>query len=232
MSCFQSSRFLISFTLSQNFLYELLPHCIALLKMFGAKLISKTLPFNNRDSSVYAALRGGSEDDSSLPSEKDFEEPVFARKRSSKSGKVFSCAVILLLVSTNILTFTGLLATKHLLGEKGAAEPEYTPKSAGMPCTLIDLYRDSDNPPARVETIPTQWKRLSWWTEYSDKNFTETDALWDDINPAHGFIAMDREWAKSKHWPDSMHLPSDDSKNVYLLEAYHLIHCVVSRMFE
>jgi hypothetical protein len=23
-----------------------------------------------------------------------------------------------------------------------------------------------------------------------------------------------------------MHLPSDDSKNVYLLEAYHLIHCV------
>lgn len=70
--------------------------------------------------------------------------------------------------------------------------------------------------------------RLNWWTEYSDKNFTETDALWDAINPAHGFIAIDREWAKSQHWPDSMHLPSDDSKNVYLLEAYHLLHCVVS----
>jgi hypothetical protein len=77
-----------------------------------------------------------------------------------------------------------------------------------------------------VEALPTQWKRLDWWTAYSDKNFTETDALWDAINPAHGFIAMDRQWAKERHWPDSMHLPSDDSKNVYLLEAYHLLHCV------
>lgn len=29
-----------------------------------------------------------------------------------------------------------------------------------------------------------------------------------------------------------MHLPSDDSKNVYLLEGYHLIHCVVSALDE
>lgn len=177
--------------------------------MFGAKLLSKKLPFTTRDTSVYAALRGGSEDDSNSPSEKDFEEPVFARRRANKSGSVFSWAVIILLVSTNIITITGLLAIKHLSEERGETEPEYTPKSA-----------------ARVQTLPTQWKRLNWWTEYSDKNFTETDALWDDILPSHGFIAMDRKWAKSQHWPDTMHLPSDDSKNVYLLEAYHLIHCV------
>jgi hypothetical protein len=80
---------------------------------------------------------------------------------------------------------------------------------------------------AITDGVPTQWKRFNWWTEYSEKNFTETDALWDAINPAHGFIAMDRDWAKERQWPNSMHLPSDDSKNVYLLEAYHLLHCVV-----
>lgn len=39
---------------------------------------------------------------------------------------------------------------------------------------------------------------------------------------------MDREWAKQRQWPDSMYLPSDHSKGVYLLEAYHQLHCLVS----
>lgn len=98
---------------------------------------------------------------------------------------------------------------------------------------------------ALVDGLPTKFARFNWWTEYSDKNFTETDALWDDISefpattkeygdtkretdPAHGFIAVDREWAMAQHWPKSMHLPSDSSKNVYLLEEYHLMHCIVS----
>jgi hypothetical protein len=101
--------------------------------MFGAKLFTKKLAFNNRDSSVYAALRGGSgDDDSSSPSEKEFDEPVFARQRSSKRMTAFNYAVILLLVSTNMLTFIGLFATKHLAKSGVAAEPEYIPKSAGL----------------------------------------------------------------------------------------------------
>ena len=39
---------------------------------------------------------------------------------------------------------------------------------------------------------------------------------------------MDREWAKQRQWPESMYLPSDHSKGVYLLEAYHQLHCLVS----
>ncbi|KAF2202559.1 hypothetical protein GQ43DRAFT_470784 [Delitschia confertaspora ATCC 74209] len=89
------------------------------------------------------------------------------------------------------------------------ADPEYTPKSY-----------------TRIETLPTKFSRLNWGTEYTEKNFTETDLLWDSINPAHEFIAMDREWARAQHWPESMHLPSDLRKNVYLLESYHLLHCV------
>ncbi|KAF2734831.1 hypothetical protein EJ04DRAFT_436316 [Polyplosphaeria fusca] len=173
--------------------------------MFGIKFSSSKFPYMERDKTVYAPLRDGT----SSPSEKDYEEPLYMRPRNRKNSTWFSCAVICLLLLTNILTIAGLFATKYLLVQLDAAQPEYTPTSA-----------------ARVDTLPTKWKRLSWWTDYSEKNFTETDALWDDINPAHGFIAMDRAWAKGQHWPDSMHLPSDDSKNVYLLEAYHLIHCV------
>lgn len=39
---------------------------------------------------------------------------------------------------------------------------------------------------------------------------------------------MDREWAEQRQWPASMYLPSDHSKGVYLLEAYHQLHCLVS----
>jgi hypothetical protein len=101
--------------------------------MFGAKLFSKKLAFDNRDSSVYAALRGNSgDDDSSSPSEKEFDEPVFARKRPSKRLTAFNCAVILLLTSTNVFTFIGLLAIKQSKKEGAWAEPESIPKSAGM----------------------------------------------------------------------------------------------------
>lgn len=79
---------------------------------------------------------------------------------------------------------------------------------------------------ARVDLLPTKWSRFDWWTEYSEKNDTEVDVLWDAILPSHGFVAMDTEWAKAKQWPESMRLPSDQSKSVYLLEAYHQLHCV------
>ena len=38
---------------------------------------------------------------------------------------------------------------------------------------------------------------------------------------------MDREWAAQHQWPVTMYLPSDRSKGVYLLEAYHQLHCLV-----
>lgn len=82
---------------------------------------------------------------------------------------------------------------------------------------------------AEIDPLPVKWNRFDWWTEYSDKNATKVDALWDAILPSHGFVAMDTQWAKRRQWPDSMRLPSDESKSVYLLEAYHQLHCIVCR---
>ncbi|KAL8704526.1 MAG: hypothetical protein Q9225_008082, partial [Loekoesia sp. 1 TL-2023] len=75
-------------------------------------------------------------------------------------------------------------------------------------------------------SIDTTWNRFWWNTEYSPKNHSESDELWDAILPSHGFIAMNEDWAFDRHWPDSMRLPSDATKRVYLLEAYHQLHCL------
>lgn len=197
--------------------------------MLGLKFGSKKFPYVDRDSTVYAALRDGA---SSPSDEGDFEEKNLMIRPAKREGRFWRIFVIFLLLFTNISTVFLLFATRRLGVSIDAKDPIYTPKSYStspkFPQTLYEILTDFSTTTAITQELPTKFTRLNWWTEYSERNFTETDALWDDINPAHGFIAMDRKWAKSQKWPDSMHLPSDDSKNVYLLEAYHLLHCVVS----
>ncbi|GLA81336.1 hypothetical protein AtubIFM56815_004980 [Aspergillus tubingensis] len=92
----------------------------------------------------------------------------------------------------------------------------------------------SDSAPsafAQVDLLRTTWKEFHWNTEYSPQNHSDADQLWAAINPAHGIIAVDRQWAAQNHWPESMTMPDDDSKGVYLLEAYHQLHCLVSLRF-
>ena len=47
-------------------------------------------------------------------------------------------------------------------------------------------------------------------------------------------MTVNREWAAEQNWPISGYLPDDKSRGVYLLEAYHQLHCLVSenRVFE
>jgi hypothetical protein len=71
------------------------------------------------------------------------------------------------------------------------------------------------------------WKRFWWNTAYSPSNHTEADKLWDAILPSHGIVAVEKNWAAEQHWPVSGPTPDDAAKGVYLLEAYHLLHCLV-----
>lgn len=57
------------------------------------------------------------------------------------------------------------------------------------------------------------------------------DELWDDILPAHGIVAVDYRWAAERRMPATMSLPSDPSKGVYVIDAYHQLHCLVSVVF-
>lgn len=81
---------------------------------------------------------------------------------------------------------------------------------------------------AKTHDLTTEWANFHWHTAYSPKgqNHTKSDMLWEQILPSHGFVAVDRQWADEHHWPVSMYLPSDHDKGVYLLEAYHQLHCL------
>ena len=79
---------------------------------------------------------------------------------------------------------------------------------------------------ARSIELPTVYKPLHWNTQYSSINFTLQDRLWNDILPSHGFVAINRHEAAGDNYPESMYLPGDKGKGVYLLEAYHQLHCL------
>ena len=91
--------------------------------------------------------------------------------------------------------------------------------------TSMTLYPNEVQTNQRITT----YEGLMLINQTLDSNST---ALWDAILPSHGLVAVNREWSRERNWPDSMHLPSDDSKNIYLLEAYHQLHCVVSYPFD
>lgn len=79
-----------------------------------------------------------------------------------------------------------------------------------------------------MTSLKRTWSQIRWNTVYSPPNHSASDVLWDATDHSHGSIAMDCEWATRKQWPITMYLPSDHSKGVDLLRAYHQLHCLVS----
>lgn len=56
------------------------------------------------------------------------------------------------------------------------------------------------------------------------------DPMWDDelFDFTVGFVALDHKMAKKKGLIPAQNWPWDASKGVYVLKAFHSIHCVVS----
>ena len=69
----------------------------------------------------------------------------------------------------------------------------------------------------------TRWSQFSWHSKvYGSKNplnDDEVNAAWNNIVPAHGVVAVNHEWAEAHQLPNSMSLPSDASKGVYIIDA-------------
>jgi len=51
---------------------------------------------------------------------------------------------------------------------------------------------------------------------------------WDDILAGHGVIALDADYIAEKNLPPSVALPDDSGNFMYVIEAYHAMHCTVS----
>jgi hypothetical protein len=74
----------------------------------------------------------------------------------------------------------------------------------------------------------TAWKPSTPYHPDSNESRQEVDERWDAIIPDHGIVALDRTWAEERGLMRSMYLPSNPQKVMYVLEAYHQLHCLVS----
>lgn len=140
------------------------------------------------------------------------EDEIYTSPSGTRTAGYFSVQNILifLLIMTNIITIAKL--SVHSRSRLHNIAPS-APASEKL---------------AVVDAFPEMYTAFHWWTAYGSHNHTRDDTLWDAINPSHGFIAIDRKETATKHWRSTMYLPSDESKGVYLLEAYHQLHCLVS----
>jgi len=69
------------------------------------------------------------------------------------------------------------------------------------------------------------------WTDasrLSSKNETVRDHEWDVIDYDNGVVAVSKEWASEKGLPMGASFPWDTSKAIYLVNAHHNLHCLVS----
>ncbi|KAF2656068.1 hypothetical protein K491DRAFT_555837, partial [Lophiostoma macrostomum CBS 122681] len=64
------------------------------------------------------------------------------------------------------------------------------------------------------------------WTPLEAHNDTEQDDIWARTHYDIGQIALSDDYAQSVGLPRAQRFPWDSSKGIYLLNAYHNLHCV------
>uniref|UniRef100_A0A093V894 Cyclochlorotine biosynthesis protein O n=1 Tax=Talaromyces marneffei PM1 TaxID=1077442 RepID=A0A093V894_TALMA len=156
----------------------------------------------------------------------DHESPQYTNyDGNSKDGPTYSIQgkrlSICFYIVTTVLILSNVIWSGIFLSRDGVSSA----------CTLHEEETQSKDqePPldyAAAPVIPVQYKPFFWNTMYSSEDQTVQDEMWESIVWTHGLIAVDQEWAKSQNWPETMARPNNGSQAVYLLEAYHEVHCL------
>ena len=83
---------------------------------------------------------------------------------------------------------------------------------------------------SRKAELDPETTELAWGlpNDYTSPNQNVSDAAWAALSADDGLVALDMAWAEQKGLPASTALfPWDRTKRLYVLNAYHGIHCVV-----
>jgi hypothetical protein len=65
-------------------------------------------------------------------------------------------------------------------------------------------------------------------TQYNTGNYTEQDLLWGKLRADSGVIALTKSYAAEHGLRSGSPFPWDPEKEIYLVNGFHSIHCVVS----
>lgn len=74
-----------------------------------------------------------------------------------------------------------------------------------------------------VEEVWLPWEDK---TEYNNENFTAMDRKWGELRADNGIITLPKTYAAEHGLQRGSEFPWDSSKDIYLLNGYHGIHCL------
>jgi len=75
----------------------------------------------------------------------------------------------------------------------------------------------------RENELQVEWQQKSI---YTDTNLTARDHVWDEINHDIGIVAVPKTWVVEKGLPMGSTFPWNESKALYVINAYHQLHCL------
>jgi hypothetical protein len=170
----------------------------------------------------------------------DAEDAVPPRPLRHSVQTHWKTIALVVLALSNLLLLTLLLDARLSLASNLPASTDIDPdflaqigKLSSWPSAWLSIITciiiTDVASPAIVPPLPKKAVEFSWYTPYNNvENQTASNELWDKISSSHGLIALDHQFAKENQWLESMPVPGDEGKGLYLLESYHQLHCLVS----
>jgi hypothetical protein len=67
-------------------------------------------------------------------------------------------------------------------------------------------------------------------SKYMSNDEVVASKAWDEILAGHGVIALDADYISEKNLPPSVAFPDESGNFMYVIEAYHAMHCTVSHI--
>ncbi|KAL4887397.1 hypothetical protein BJY04DRAFT_212434 [Aspergillus karnatakaensis] len=119
-----------------------------------------------------------------------------------------------------LVAITALLALNTLL-LLHLARLEY---ACNCDCDFSPVHRSHYAGLDKTILIPIQQS-----TEYTTSNTTLVTELWESLSGDPGVVALPRPYVSEKRLPYAMRFPWDTTKDVYLLQGFHSLHCLVSK---
>jgi len=122
--------------------------------------------------------------------------------RSTTRRKYYGWIPTLLSVLLNIIFASSFLRLQYRGQMKSSQASQYASLEP-------DIY-----PPFQPSTV------------YSSENLEVASDAWERLNSDSGMVALDQDYIKSHSLPASQAFPWDPTKSVYMINAYHALHCV------
>lgn len=131
-------------------------------------------------------------------------------------------------LSSRLSKYIVLALAASIIGNAIAIASLFSDKVVLLPSTAASTWSDPLNTSDFANLTFDRQKPWVHYTPYATTNLSEAASLWDDIDFDSGFIALDYKYAESKGLPKSQPFPWDDTKGIYLINAYHSLHCLKS----